>query len=175
MSDCRKSSDCPIVDQTRSSKLRFPKPALIRLESFTVYADRIEAQVVLSSEMPHKTSAAIARRVLDAFPNLAHHACVNNAGSTFGDVIAQTSVPHLLEHLVVELQVRAVLRCRKEVENAPARKMLPKSQSEVFVGTTEWVNEEEGRARIEVSFTDDLVALQAFREAVHFLESVVIL
>ena len=39
----------------------------------------------------------------------------------------------------------------------------------VFVGTTEWTDEAAGRARIEVSFLDDLVALRAFRDAIAFL------
>ena len=39
----------------------------------------------------------------------------------------------------------------------------------LFVGTTEWTDEAAGRARIEVSFLDDLVALRAFRDAIAFL------
>ncbi len=35
--------------------------------------------------------------------------------------------------------------------------------------TTEWTDEAAGRARIEVSFLDDLVALRAFRDAIAFL------
>ena len=33
-----------------------------------------------------------------------------------------------------------------------------------FVGTTEWLDEARGLARVEVNFTDDLVALRAFRD-----------
>ena len=37
------------------------------------------------------------------------------------------------------------------------------------MGTTEWTDEHAGRARIQISFADDLVALRAIRDAVDFL------
>ena len=71
----------------------------------------------------------------------------------FGDVMRETSVPHLLEHIIIDEQVRD--------ESTPPHAVL--------VGTTAWLDEREGRARIEVNFTDDLVALRALREAVVFV------
>ena len=83
---------------------------------------------------------------------------MNEEGDTFAAVMDHTSLPHLLEHLVIDMQAQAV-----SDENA------------VFVGTTEWIDEFAGRARIEVSFTDDLVALRAFRDAIAFLNNTVVL
>ena len=44
----------------------------------------------------------------------------------------------------------------------------------LFIGTTEWLDEEAGLARIEVGFKDDLVALRAFNEAIRFLNIAVL-
>ena len=86
---------------------------------------------------------------------------MNDEGDTFAAVMDHTSIPHLLEHLVIDLQTQAA----QEVSDENA----------VFVGTTEWIDEFAGRARIEVSFTDDLVALRAFRDATAFLNASVVL
>ncbi len=83
---------------------------------------------------------------------------MNEEGDTFAAVMDHTSLPHLLEHLVIDMQAQAV-----------------SDANAVFVGTTEWIDEFAGRARIEVSFTDDLVALRAFRDAIAFLNNTVVL
>ena len=60
-----------------------------------------------------------------------------------------------MEHLVIDLQTRA------EFETA--------ANGLTYIGTTEWLDEAQGKARIEVNFADDLVALRAFRDAANFL------
>lgn len=133
------------------------QPALA-IERMTVRADRLVCDVVLAPGAPRSTTPALIARVCVAHPNLPRHACVNDEGDTFAAVIERTSLPHLLEHLVIDLQVEAT---------AP-------NDDAVFVGTTEWIDEFAGRARIEVSFTDDLVALRAFRDATAFLNEAVV-
>lgn len=123
----------------------------IRITRLHVYAARVVADVSLVNSVPHQTSCSLMARVLPEFPNLPKHACVNEHGRTFAAVMNATPVPHLLEHMVVDLQVRR------------------SSTLETFVGTSEWVSEQDGQARIAVSFADDLVALAAFKEAVSFL------
>ena len=59
----------------------------------------------------------------------------------------RTSLAHVFEHLVVDLQARAA------------------GPGSVFVGTSEWADSARTRARVEVSFVDDLVALRAFKGA----------
>ena len=56
---------------------------------------------------PRVTSPRLMSRVLAVVPTLAQHACVNERGATFAAVMDCTPLPHLLEHLVVDLQVRA--------------------------------------------------------------------
>lgn len=122
---------------------------------------RIGCDVVLAAQAPRTTSPQIAARVCASFPNLPRHACVNGAGDTFGAVMEAASLPHLLEHLVIDLQTQA----------APP----DASPDTAYVGITRWTDENAGRAHIEVSFTDDLVALRAFRDAARFLNEAVVL
>jgi len=125
-----------------------------------VGAGRIGCDVALAAQAPRTTSPQIAARVCASFPNLPRHACVNGAGDTFGAVMEATSLPHLLEHLVIDLQTQA----------APP----DASPDTAYVGITRWTDENAGRAHIEVSFTDDLVALRAFRDAARFLNEAVV-
>lgn len=129
----------------------------ISIESIVVGAGRMTCDVVLAPSAPRSTSPQIIERATRSFPTLMQHACVNEKGPYFGSVMNCTPLPHLLEHLVIDLQTR-----RSESDFA------------TFVGTTEWIDETAGKARVEVSFTDDLVALRAFRDAVNFLNDCVI-
>lgn len=122
---------------------------------------RIGCDVVFAAQAPRTTDPVLAARVCASFPNLPRHACVNGAGDTFGAVMEATSLPHLLEHLVIDLQTQA----------APP----DASPDTAYVGITRWTDENAGRAHIEVSFTDDLVALWAFRDAARFLNEAVVL
>ncbi len=126
-----------------------------------VGAGRIGCDVTLTAHAPRTTDPVLAARVRASFPNLPRHACVNGAGDTFGAVMEATSLPHLLEHLVIDLQTQA----------APP----DASPDTAYVGITRWTDENAGRAHIEVSFTDDLVALRAFRDATRFLNEAVVL
>lgn len=134
---------------------------------------------------PRVTSASLMRRVLPAFPMLPQHACVNERGATFAAVMDCTPLPHLLEHLVVDLQVRSQIAQHARVGEASrsaaptasctdaytgsAAQAEPTPRERPIVGTSEWADERAGLARIDVSFADDQVALRAFRDAVAFL------
>ena len=120
----------------------------LAIERLTVRADRLVCDVALAPAAPRRTSPQLVERVCAARPNVPRHACVND--------VADTPLPHLLEHLVIDLQTQAAA-----------------DRDAVFVGTTEWTDERAGRARIEVSFVDDLVALRAFRDAIALLNELI--
>ncbi len=101
----------------------------------------------------NRTNVAIAEKVSQDFPNVPLHACVNPCGRTFASVMARTSLPHLLEHLIIDLQVQ----CAAD------------DASTTFAGHTHWIPEEPGCALITVSFHDDRQALQAVRDACAYL------
>ena len=133
----------------------------LAIERLVVGEGRIGCDVVFAAQAPRTTDPVLAARVCASFPNLPRHACVNGAGDTFGAVMEATSLPHLLEHLVIDLQTQA----------APP----DASPDTAYVGITRWMDENAGRAHIEVSFTADLVALRAFRDAARFLNEAVVL
>ncbi|WP_080800710.1 cyanophycin synthetase family protein [Arabiibacter massiliensis] len=136
-------------------------PAL-SVERLVVRSGRVACDVLVAPGAPRMTTPALAARVRADFPDLPRHACVNEVGDTFAAVMDRTSLPHLLEHLVIDLQTRSAASCGQRARDA------------VYVGTTEWTDEQAGRACVQVSFTDDLIALRAFRDAVDYLNAVVV-
>ena len=122
----------------------------IRIERMEVHRGHLICRIAFGNA-PRTTSPELMARVLSAFPTLPQHACVNECGTTFAAVMNCTPLPHLLEHMVVDLQVRE------------------ESHGATIVGTSEWLNEQEGIARLDISFPDDLVALKAINKAVTFL------
>lgn len=130
-------------------------PEPLRVESIRVRADRIEIQVGVQSERHAYTDAALMKRVLKDHPSLALHACRNHKGTLFSDVMNNTAVPHLLEHMVVDGQTRAA-----------------RDEQRVFTGTTQWDAHDLLKAHVVVSYEDDLVALRVLSECVSYLNEI---
>ncbi|MDO4532248.1 MAG: hypothetical protein Q4C36_00860 [Coriobacteriia bacterium] len=130
-----------------------PAPRLI-LESLRVRRDRVIATVRVGNPEFATTTPQLARQLVRIRPDLPIHSCVNGRGPTFGAVIANTPIPHVLEHVVIDLQTAVCTN--------PDR---------VFTGVTRWIDRRAGRAQVEVSYADDLVCLRAFRDAVELLNS----
>ena len=157
----------------------------IRITRLEVRRGHLTCAVEFAPEVPRFTSKALIDKVLPAFPSLPRHACVNGSGRTFGDVIERTPMYHLLEHMVVDLQVRkmasappgavapsgepAAMPSAPAALSTPATPTAPANIS--IVGTSEWVDEAAGLARIDTSFADDQVALRALRDAVAALNA----
>ena len=95
------------VDPVRVTRMEVHRGHLVCLVSF--------------AGAPRVTSASLMRRVLPAFPMLPQHACVNERGTTFAAVMDCTPLPHLLEHLVVDLQVRTQVAQQHAREGAASR------------------------------------------------------
>ena len=124
----------------------------IRVTDIRVRPDRLVI-IAACADGVRRTTPALANALTAAIPTLPAHACVNDRGPTFGAVLADTSVPHVLEHLVIDAQARA------------------SADGATFVGTTVWTDETAGTARIEVSYADDLVALGAVKQALATLNA----
>lgn len=134
----------------------------VQISGITVRTGRLVCDVVIPDERYRYTTPRLAAYVTSYYPDLPHHACVNDQGKTFGDVMEHTSTAHLLEHLTISLQTRE--NAEKAESSAPSA-----TADKPFTGTTEWVDEEAGTARVEVSFRDDLKGLRAFNKATDFL------
>lgn len=122
----------------------------MRVHSVTVCPDRIDVVVHIQSAQVMRTSLdeAIAERALAVLPGLAGHRCFNGAGKTFSEEIADTEVPHLFEHVVLELMAEAG---------------SPRS----LKGETAWDFKRDGRGvfRVSLEYDDDLVCLGAIKIA----------
>lgn len=129
-------------------------------DRLTVLPDRVEASVRIVDQEARVTSKMLIDQVLQQFPTVPYHACRNDVGPTFGAVMERTSVPHLLEHLVIDIQT-----------HAHARNETPQGGSDqaIFTGTTQWSADDPDVAIVRVSFLDDLIALGAFKKALHFI------
>ncbi len=130
--------------------------APLALERVAIERDRMALLVRVAGGAGARLSPAAAARLLRERPTLAAHACLNEAGEPFGTILDRTSLPHILEHLIIDFQA--------EFDDRSAA---------TFVGTTEWLDEAGGLARVEVNFTDDLIALAALKAARALMEGMV--
>lgn len=133
----------------------------LTVERVAVQRDRVAILVRVPGGSSVHLSPAQRDFLLAARPTLARHACVNAEGLPFAAILDRTSLPHVLEHLIVDFQGELA---RQAGNGSATGKPL------TFVGTTEWLNEREGLARIEVNLTDDLIALEALKRAQELLD-----
>lgn len=129
----------------------------IAVERISFERDRMVLLVRVPDGAEAAVGPATAARLLAARPSLAFHTCLNAEDAPFADVLARTSLPHALEHLIIDFQA----------ENPAC------APSVTFVGTTEWLSKRDGLARVAVNFTDDLIALGALKDALALLEGTV--
>ena len=122
-----------------------------------VRPDRVEVLVAVAAKRYAQTDEMLAEECLRYAPTLGQHACRNEVGPLFAAVLKSTSTPHLLEHLVIDAQTRAA-----------------KDPNRVFTGTTQWSAEDNLLANVAFSYEDDLVALDALKHALEFLNGALI-
>ncbi len=100
------------------------------IERLTVRPDRIVCDLRVSPSAPASTSPGLVRRVLADYPTLLDHACVNDEGDTFAAVADHTSLPHLVEHLVIDAQVRQAVQAGSPAAGIrPAPSARPAAQT----------------------------------------------
>ena len=127
------------------------------IEHIQVRPDRMEVTIRVRSEQFAYTNNQIIEEVLSHFPSLGMHACRNHKGRLFADVMNHTSIPHLLDHMVVDGQTR---RAQKE--------------DRIFTGTTQWSREDPLVALVSFSYEDDLVALEVLNQCVALLNAILL-
>ncbi|MDO4851396.1 MAG: hypothetical protein Q4A93_06000 [Actinomycetota bacterium] len=132
----------------------------MQIDAIDVHDGFLEAEVSCQVEELY-VSPALAGRMVSVLPELPHQQCVNSGHRYFGDEIVGTELPHLLEHVAIELMV------------CEARWFSPETDR-VYVGNTSWHRgADEGavrRMRVTISFDDDLVALSALKQASELIE-----
>lgn len=150
----RAPQQTPGAPQPASGAAQPPVPRLA-IETLQVRRDRIVATVRVDPAHPNSTPR-LARALTAALPDLPRHACVNPEGDYFAAVMDHTALPHVLEHVVIDLQTSAF------AVTDPDR---------VFTGVTRWTDFAHGRASVEVSYHDDVTAIRAFRDAAALINS----
>jgi hypothetical protein len=122
----------------------------MHVHSVTVCADRVDVLVDVGDAETLRTAAdeSIAERALVLLPGLERHTCANGDGRTFAEEVADTEVPHLFEHVVMELMAQAG---------------SPRS----LKGETSWDFKRDGHGifRVSLEYDDDLVCLGAIKFA----------
>jgi hypothetical protein len=122
----------------------------MHVHSVTVCQDRVDVVVRIDDDERMRTAGddEAVRRVFDLLPGLKRHVCDNVEGLTFAEEITDTEVPHLFEHVVIELM---------------ARSGSPRG----LKGETQWDFSRDGHGVFRVSFEydDDLVCLGAIKTA----------
>lgn len=96
-----------------------------------------------TDHVPH-----LPRSLFKLFPHLAHHKCHNDHGHSFRRESLATEIPHLLEHLIIELQTQA-------------------QRHEILKGETQWNWRVDPRGvfHVHVEYENEQLVLAAIRLA----------
>ena len=121
----------------------------IQIKEITVKKYRIVCALEIFGDKYSNTK--LKEQILKDFPSLKFHKCKNAKGLPFKDALGDTSIPHILEHMIIDNQSQYT--------------------NDVLFGTTQWINEECGISKIELSYTDDIVCLRAIKQSVEKLNS----
>ncbi len=117
-------------------------------------------RVKLVVEMPDpdcystKHAPHIPKLLFRLFPHLARHRCENDSGFSFRRECRSTEIPHLFEHLIIELQGQA-------------------QRSGVLKGETQWNwrVDPKGRFHVYVEYQNELLVLGAIRIAERIIQA----
>jgi hypothetical protein len=104
----------------------------------------------------------LANALLQAYPNLAKHACKSGACGLFGKNIKGALLPHLVEHLAIELLVQADTH---RGGGAAGR---------IYAGNTTWLSRNSGTMRVRISYYDANATLDALNQAVAHINGLLI-
>lgn len=106
---------------------------------------------------PFYSNMLIRDFLLRDFPSIVNHDCKNSKNLQLKDVLDTTSVPHLIEHVIIDIQ---------------ASYFAKKNIDVTLLGTTQWTDESNGDACIQLSYFDDLVALDALKRAISYFNGI---
>jgi len=107
----------------------------------------------------HVASRELAEALIALHPHIVDHACHSVGEGRFGDRIVGALLPHVVEHLAIDLLV----------------KRFAGEQSLSFAGATKWVDHDEALMQVRIGCTNDDPSLYfdateaALIEAVHLI------
>ena len=117
-----------------------------------LFYDRNRVKLVVEMPDPNRYSTEhaphIPRLLFKLFPHLARHRCDNENGYTFRKESRATEIPHLFEHLIIELQGQV-------------------QKTRILRGETQWNwrIDPRGRFHVYVDYENEMLVLGAIRLA----------
>lgn len=117
-----------------------------------LFYDKHKVKLVVEMPDPNRYSTEhaphIPRLLFKLFPHLARHRCDNDNGYTFKKESRATEIPHLFEHLIIELQGQV-------------------QRSRILRGETQWNwrIDPRGRFHVYVDYENEMLVLGAIRLA----------
>ncbi len=146
--------------------------APLRLVRLVRHHDRLEAILQLSVHQAY-THPRLSEQIRKDFPRLVCHTCVNEAGDTLAAVLEHTSLAHVLEHLVIELMAQSWRACQEAQQEEGASNSHTHAAAPVYVGSSEWLDAEQGIARVQIGYINEKEALQCLLQALSYLNTLV--
>ncbi len=129
--------------------------SVLIIDRLEVGPERVEAVVHTSDPALTRTSAVsgIAEKALELLPGLARHTCENGSAHGMVAELADTEIPHLFEHIVVECMALA-------------------GSPRTLRAETSWDFARDGQHvyRVRFAYDNDLVALAAMRGALGIVD-----
>ena len=119
------------------------------------------SQMKLTVQMPEAGSFTtqglphLPKRLFRLFPQLSRHKCENDYGYTFRRECRDTELPHLLEHLIIELQSQVEPNC------------LLRGQT-----VWNWRQDPRGRFHVFVDYHNEILAIASVRLAERIIKAI---
>ena len=159
----------------------------IILKNITFKEDRALIKVQVEGCLTPEGRVVLKQLLYNRYPKIKEHACKNSHGPRFDDCIETTSIPHILEHVILEelafvetkkgrsvaLRKSAVkpsdsssslsFLSQRKGENEPTSLYSIDNGIRTFVAKTS--NLGGGVAKIELKYYDDISTLQAIKRA----------
>lgn len=127
---------------------------LFEIRKITVSEDKVCARVLVNANVPLMTSEDIeaTSRVYYLSTDIADHLCLGDSGEKFQDCMGHTELPHLLEHLSVEIMNKTGLA------------------GTIACGRTRGVVVDDRLFDVELSCPDDVLTIGALSSAAFMMD-----
>lgn len=129
-------------------------PQLIDITKVVVGPEYLTATVQLADDAPRRTSEDLegTTRVYNLMPTIIGQACVGDVSATFRDVMGDTELAHLMEHVAIELISRTNLADR------------------ITTGRTWPIDQDKGLYSIQLTCVDDVLVAGALSSAAWIID-----